>query len=272
MSTFKPKTDLQPRQNFEIGAPIDLSQYAKGGLEDVTINDLPRPTLKLLQGISPECTDGHADFIDGARPGMFYSTANNQLYSADGEYNTKLNLPPLLFVPVLYRNREIEYKLNRGGFVSEHLPGSEITKDIKMVQEKKRFIRVTKNETELVDTSIYFGLVLNHETNSTTEVVLSLSSTGKKFSKKFNSYMTNLRDTDFKNQRKYEPPCFSRLYTFSSMFQPNGNESYFSWKFNVNTKLDSNNELHHKILTNAIEYRNLINTDQVKVDHNLNTN
>jgi len=28
MSTFKPKTDSQPRQNFEIGAPIDFRQYA----------------------------------------------------------------------------------------------------------------------------------------------------------------------------------------------------------------------------------------------------
>lgn len=73
------KTDKLPAMNLE-----SLEKLAGVGLEQVTMDDLPTPRLKLLQTNSEEVDESNDKYVKGAKPGLILNTASNSVYGKDG--------------------------------------------------------------------------------------------------------------------------------------------------------------------------------------------
>ena len=270
MPSKKPSNAVATRQTT-LPDNFKMSDFAGSGGEEITANDLPWPALRLLQGLSHECVVGDEKFLPAAKPGMFFNSSDLNLFTGN-EQRQPDDKPELVVIPVKYRNREIEFGKNRGGFVAEHLPGSPIVDGVTIVLgDNDKQIRRTANDTDLIDTSIYYVLVINPDTLEPVEAIMSLSSTAKAFSKSWNAYMRALRDIDpDTGKTPNEPPAFwSRAYTLysSPATSKKGNHTYFVWKFKENSKLDVTNEAHKTYMVAALNYIKLIEADKVKADH-----
>lgn len=260
----KPNTDIQVRGNT-LPENFDMSSLADMGTEEIGVEDLPRPSLKLLQPLSPEVILGSESFVSDAKPGMFVNGATRQIYTGM-EQPLAGDKPQLVIVPVKYIRREIEYKKDRGGFIGEHLPGSPITDGVTIViGEKDKKHRITTTGTELIDTSIFYCLVIDPNAVEPIECVMSLYSTGKKFAKNFNAYMKGLRDKG--PNGPYQPAMFSRVYTIFSELVNDPKGAHYIWKFKPNTVIDPNDSSHAALIVAALKYQDMINNDLVKVDH-----
>ena len=77
--------EKQVAKRQEAGLPSDalFEADAKKGFENVDQESVALPILKLLQNGSAEAQRKHANYVEGADPGMFFNTVTRQLY--DGE-------------------------------------------------------------------------------------------------------------------------------------------------------------------------------------------
>jgi hypothetical protein len=82
---------------------------AGAGLEDVDSSEMLIPFLRILQSNSPACEEGGAGQIEGARPGMVFNTATQQLIARDAGFG---------FVPAHRTHNYCEYipRDSGGGF------------------------------------------------------------------------------------------------------------------------------------------------------------
>ena len=79
------RDEKQVAKRQEAGLPSDalFEADAKKGFENVDQESVALPILKLLQNGSAEAQRKHANYVEGADPGMFFNTVTRQLY--DGE-------------------------------------------------------------------------------------------------------------------------------------------------------------------------------------------
>jgi len=103
---------IQTKQPAGALAKINFAEDANIGLENITAQDLAIPFLALIQKTSPQIEE-----IEGCKPGMIFNTVSNKLYKE------------LIVLPCGYKRSFVEWKPREkgGGYVGEHLPGSEIT-------------------------------------------------------------------------------------------------------------------------------------------------
>jgi len=256
---------LQKRQTGEL-APINLMDMAGKGAEDITSHDLPKPFLKLLQKMSVQVDVDHESYVEGARPGMIYNTGTGVLY----DHKQK----SVVFVPVMYQNRVIEWRPKREGFVAEHLPGSKITRDATMkamvTQDgHTKDIWTAANGNILVDTAIYHGFLVREDGYD--EVVISMSSTAWQCAKQWNLTMTQLRERDQKTGKEFRPPIFSRAYNLMSKQKENEKGAFHIWQVELNSRLDyENNPFHNRLLVESLDYIERIEKGEIRAEHDEN--
>ena len=79
------RNEKQVAKRQEAGLPSDalFEADAKKGFENVDQESVALPILKLLQNGSAEAQRKHANYVEGADPGMFFNTVTRKLY--DGE-------------------------------------------------------------------------------------------------------------------------------------------------------------------------------------------
>lgn len=63
-------------------APIDLGDDAGAGLEEMGMDALITPFLRILQSGSPQVKETEGAYVPGARPGMLFDTATQEYYEA----------------------------------------------------------------------------------------------------------------------------------------------------------------------------------------------
>ena len=275
----KEKT-LQTRQSTEV-AMFNFEDEAGGGGEDVTANDLQRMALRIGQALSPYCDTESEKYIKGFKPGMLINTATLETWQGNLEKEENAGV---MVLPVKYLNREIEWKPNREGFVAEHLIGSDITNGIRVQEIDGKQIRVTKNGTYLVDTSIFHCLLFNHIENNTygwEEVIIDMSVSNKQTAKLWLAY---LRGPEFKRVKSdgsgntYQLPFYSAIFRMYSKYKAEP-KPHFIWKFqhaanSVENKIfleinprkgvsEQTVSEHRRIYTAAIEHKKLIEAGKI---------
>ena len=79
------RNEKQVAKRQEAGLPSDalFEADATKGFENVDAESVALPILKLLQNGSAEAQRKHANYVEGADPGMFFNTVTRKLY--DGE-------------------------------------------------------------------------------------------------------------------------------------------------------------------------------------------
>lgn len=184
MSTKAP-TAKRPTQGKEVSTDIgagftplsaglpahlqDSTQHNRGS-EAVGVEDLVIPRLEIVQALSPCLKRSDPAYIDGIEQGHFYNTVTRENYG-----------PVVYFVPVVFRKEFLVWRDRKlgGGFRGAYQTFNEA--NLRIAEEEK------PSEWAALDTGQQFGLVVKNTAGRCDEIVLSMSKSKLKVSKRFNS-------------------------------------------------------------------------------------
>lgn len=190
--------------------PDYINQDKARGSENVTTGDLVIPRLEVIQGLSPAVKPGDPGFIQGAVQGMLNNSVTRQLY---GDH---CHVIPVYFT-VQYlvwrdRKRAKELGIEQTGFFGAFNTTEEAY--ARLHQEDPEETKAL----EVVDTPQHLCLVLNPDTGTCDEIMLSMPRTKAKVSRQWNS-MIKLAGGD----------RFGRVYKVSSVLQKNAQGDFYNF-------------------------------------------
>lgn len=171
--TKETKNEIAKTGNTAVALSDDRPDFAKAGnrgSEDVTANEMVIPRLGLLQALSPEVNKRNPEYIEGAEQGIIFNTVTQELY---GEKVT--------FIPVIFRREFCVWRDRNagGGFRGAFPTEAEAEKVINEQENPEQY--------EAMETHQHFGLVVSPVDGSLSEVVLSLSRSKLKVSRRINT-------------------------------------------------------------------------------------
>jgi hypothetical protein len=196
-------TAVVERQTTAVASMKDVPEHIRGsagrGSENVETQDLIIPRIELVQALSKCLEEGSAEYIEGAKAGMFYNSVTRELYGHS-----------LIVCPVFFKKQYLAWRDRKkgGGFGGAFDTAQECHDRIS--QEDNI------DEWEAIETAQQIVLVVNPETHETTEAVLSCARTKQKVSRQWNSL---IRVNGFDR--------FSRIYELFGVDETNAqNQTY----------------------------------------------
>lgn len=181
-------------------------------------DDLALPFLRVLQKGSPQVNKRDDLYIEGAEPGMFINVATGEVF--EGEETG------VLVVPVHYTPSYIEWKLrkNGGGFVRDYGADSSIMKQTS--RENEDGLDLLPNGNQVVRSGMYYLKQLRENGQEPDDVVLTLSGTQLKKSRKWNTLMTTQR-IPHPNGGTFVPAPFYFTYRIRTVYEENEKGDWF---------------------------------------------
>ena len=146
-----------------------------GGFEAMNAGVVAFPFIRVLQGLSPVCKKNKQEYVEGAEEGMLYNNVNNRLIS-----------PPVEVVVGRFDRYYIEWKPERGGFVSAHMPDDvelRLAKNHLRRNASGQIVDPTTNNV-FADTYVYYIIFPDFVEDGV--CLLSLSSTQLKEARRWN--------------------------------------------------------------------------------------
>ena len=207
------------------------------GYEDISINDVSVPFLRILQKLLPQCDEGQEEYNKEAKPGMFLNSLTGELYGVSCKV-----------IPVKYEKSWLEWKPNRGGFVGSHLPKS-IQVDTSDYSAWKR----VDNGNDITETVNYYCILPDYPEAGL--IVLSLTSSALKHAKAWNNQIMTTR---LKNGAK--APFFSSVWELSTKLNKNDQGSWYT------IGLGSSPAIKRERFITEDEYTTLISPARVDVE------
>lgn len=220
-------------------APIDMSQDAGQGFDNMSSQDMAVPFFSLLQRMSPQI-----EAVENAKPGMIINTATQTVYD-------KIHV-----IPCAYERVFIEWKPrdSGGGFVGIHQINSETVTNA--IKDEKGNLTLSSG-TILVETAQHYVMVLTPD--GIINGIITMTKTQLKKSRLWNSMMAALTMTNDKGE-KYTPPRFSHIYELSSVDESNELGAWKSWKIEIFEPV-----VEPKIYQQVKQFAELTNRGEVKV-------
>lgn len=184
-------------------------------------DDLSIPFVRIAQAGTPQRKRAEPVYIEGLEEGDFFHVVTRRVWKGQSG---------LLFLPVFYDKRHIEWKTREdgGGFVADHGYNPDMLTTC--TRDDKNRDRLP-NGNHLSTTALYYGLVLTLDENNavveTTEAVLSLASTMLKSSRQWNTMMraTTVRDPATGERRPAQP--YYRAYRLTTNPEKNDKGTWF---------------------------------------------
>lgn len=200
----KSKNEIATRKNSEVNLATRQERVGQGS-ENVSLDDLAIPRIKVLQKLSPEIDPTSGDYIEGAQVGMLCNTVTNELSTS-------------LFVVNLYYDRQVVVwkKRKLGGGIFGSFANAE---DAIMALDS-----AAENEDnyDLVDTPMHVVYMIDEEFNHTGNAIIDFPSTKQKISKKWN--------TMIKDEERAGNPRFGTVYEVTSFEEKNSEGTHFNFK------------------------------------------
>lgn len=156
--------------------PAHLQNQSGAGNENVTANDMAIPTIKLLQDLSPETKKSRAEFVEGAKPGMYLNTLNNSLH----DELTVLNL----FYDhtyAVFRKRDFG-----GGFEGE------FETEAAAIQHATQLGGGDAKMFEVVETGRHTLVTVDMDTGELQPAIFNMNSTKLRTSRRWNTELSQL--------------------------------------------------------------------------------
>jgi hypothetical protein len=217
----------------EAAPDIDFSMDAGAGLEKVTINDLAKPFLVILQKMSPEVDDSNGKFIRGAKPGMIMNTVTKEMY--DGKEG-------IYFIPTGFVPMDVEWKTREkgGGLVAMHevpKPGEAPTYG--PTTKNDRGQDVTARGTIVVRTAYHYGKYKD-AAGTTQFAVIAMASTQLKKSKNWLSKIASIR-MKTGDGREFTPGMYAHQWKLRTVVESNDKGSWYGWSIESGGRLSDLN-------------------------------
>ena len=181
-----------------------LDSYAGQGTENISLQDVSLPFLRILQSLSPQCQEGTESYIPDAKPGMFYNSLNGKVYGRS-----------IKLIPVKYERTWLEFKPERQGFVATHAPDS-VPVDKTDFNKWKN----SDNGNEIVDTMTFYCLIAD-DLNSGM-VVFPLTKSFLKHARKWNSLIMTDRLPNGKHS-----PIFANIWELETVINKNDKGTFY---------------------------------------------
>jgi len=176
------------------------------GFEDMGMDTMSIPFIKVLNAMSPELDDQNSEFIDGAKQGDVINSVTKTKYGREFQ-----------FVVLKMEHLYVEWKQNRGGLVGYH----NVAEANANAVEKTFGAWKTAEGNDLQETFMYYMIVLGHEDDGI--VIFSADSSDLKNGKKLNTMLAHQR---FADGSKAAP--FLQVYTAKTVRRSNDNGSWYA--------------------------------------------
>ena len=233
-------------------ANLNIEQFADAGFENVDSKSLALPFLKVLGQLSPQVTQGDSQFISEARAGMIYNTVTDELY--DGTKG-------ITVVPCYYKLEYIEWKDREKGAVAPvnvYSSDSDIMSKTTRGDDGKDRL---ENGNYIEETASHYVLIV--EPDKTSTALLTMKSTQRKKSKKWNSMMMSLRQKRKSGAGFFKPAPFTQRYSLKTVLEKNNLGSWFGWEIEHLGGVDS-----EEVMKAAFDFYESCKKGSVRVNHN----
>ena len=212
-------TEVAVAQNTQVSTDVvDFEEDAGMGLSGITAKDLTVPYFSILQALSAQLSKQDPAYIKGAEQGMFLNSATGQTY--DGEAG-------VIVVLCDYTRRHTEWitRDKGGGFVADHGSNAAVLANTTR-DDKGRNITPTGNQ--IVESGDYAALVVDEKTGNVDRVLISMSGTQLKKSRKLNTLIDGFKMTG--KNGKFTPAIFTRAYKFTTVPESNDKGDWYGFE------------------------------------------
>ena len=244
--------DVAIKEKAGAVANLNIEQFADAGFENVDSKSLALPFLKVLGQLSPQVTQGDSQFIADARPGMIYNTVTNELYNGAEGINV---------IPCFYKLEYIEWKdIENGAVAPVNVYSSDsdiMSKTTRGDDGKDRL----ENGNYIEETASHYVLIV--EPDKTSTALLTMKSTQRKKSKKWNSMMMSLRQKRKSGAGFFKPAPFTQRYSLKTVLEKNNLGSWFGWEIEHLGGVDS-----EEVMKAAFDFYESCKKGAVRVNHN----
>lgn len=197
----KPPVDLA-----ELGA--DIGDFEGAGVSTKAEDNLI-PIVTLLQDLSPQVKDRNPEYVEGAKPGMFYIKSLNLLIDGTEGFH---------FQPCDFRTAWNEWvPRDKGGGLVNSFP--EFPKEIavEVINDKGKKVWQSSDKNDLIETRYHAGLLYYED--QVIPAVMAFSSTGHTVSRSWMVLMNNAMIG-----QKKAPSWFKKYHIKSRIKQKNNHE------------------------------------------------
>ena len=244
--------DVAIKEKAGAVANLNIEQFADAGFENVDSKSLALPFLKVLGQLSPQVTQGDSQFIPEARAGMIYNTVTDELF--DGAKG-------ITVVPCYYKLEYIEWKDREKGAVAPvnvYSSDSDIMSKTTRGDDGKDRL---ENGNYIEETASHYVLIV--EPDKTSTALLTMKSTQRKKSKKWNSMMMSLRQKRKSGAGFFKPAPFTQRYSLKTVLEKNNLGSWFGWEIEHVGGVDS-----EEVMKAAFDFYESCKKGAVRVNHN----
>jgi hypothetical protein len=220
----------------EAGLPADLiaemEADAGAGQADITASDVSIPFLRILQQMSPQCVRSKGEYIEGAQAGQIFNTVTGELWDQ--------NNGPII-VPCSYNFKYIVWadrqSKTHDGIQSTYTRMDEQAGRLPSTTRDNRNREITEDGHILTPTSEFYILIVNEETGTFEQAVVSCSSTQLTPAKKWNAIIKQ----QIQHTAKGPKPAaiFSRSYKTRTIDRSNDDGDWAVWEFSLNGPLQN---------------------------------
>lgn len=229
----------------------DMMADAGAGFENVTTEDLAIPFLRIVQSTSPQLKSRDPEYIEDAREGDIVHTVTKQIWKgAKG----------VIVVPCAYTFHLIEWRPREsgGGFVAAY---SRNDPNIPQTTRNDKGEEITHDGNILVPTGEHFCLVV-HEDGTFEPVVIAMSSTQLKYSRKWNSLANGIQIPTKAGPKT--APMNSHRYLMVTKGESNEHGDWSSWSITLDRMLNNDEvALYHA----ANSFRDSVLSGKVQAKH-----
>ena len=244
-------TNVQVKQQAGAITTVDLEKFADTGFDNVDSKSLALPFLKVLGQLSPQVTQGDAQFMPQARAGMIYNTVTDELY--DGSQG-------IFVIPCFYKLEYIEWKDRDKGAVAPinvYPADSDIMSKTTRGDDGKDRL---SNGNYVEETASHYVVICEEGKHSS--ALITMKSTQRKKSKKWNSMMMSLRSKKKDGQGFFKPAPFTQTYRLKTVLEKNNLGSWFGWEIEHIGPVEDQN-----VLQAAYEFYTSCKGGAVKVNY-----
>lgn len=239
-----------------LALPEELQQAILDGQgtikDDFRSGDFQLPFLTVLQKLSPQVDAEKGEYIENARPGMFFNTVTGDIYDALCSAVSKAKGIDVLVA--VHETAFVEWKPDRGGFVCKHDVSSPVIATARATNPDKPMAVFLPNGNQLVETVYFYLLILTEE--GPQWAVLALSSTGLKDARKWSTAIASKKVKVTKDGKdiSVELPIYMQRYQLTVVSKKNEKGSWYGLAFDfLGTEVSTENRESAKQYRDAIK-------------------
>ena len=247
--SVKDKVTVKPNNAL---ATVDIEKFADQGFDNIDSKSLQLPFLKILSQLSPQVTQGDPKFMAEAKAGMIINTVTDKLY--DG-------VKGILVIPAYYKFEYIEWadRGQEGSTAPRNVYAADsdiMSKTTRGDDGKDRL----SNGHYIEETASHFVVIC--EDAMASEALITMKSTQRKKSKKWNSMMNMMQVPKKDGKGFFRPAPFTQQYRLKTVLEKNQLGSWYGWEITSEGLVQD-----ESLVNRAYKFRQSLMSGSVKVKH-----